>query len=260
MLAELWARTLDTIAADGLLGHVLYVDLCNEYPLPLWTPFLYPGEDAEVRSRTEGEVHSWMEESLAALRARHPELIYCFSFCNEFESYQEQDVSCLDLLELHLWMVQPECSDFYERLGYGLGADRFDPVHYTRLAAGGERLYASDPDHWRQRLAVHIHRAADWSRHANKPLVTIESWAVVNYKDWPGLDWGWVNELCEYGVDTAVDTGRWLAVSTSNFCGPQFVGMWRDLRWHQRLTSRIHGGETSLSAEADPFLRHLAKG
>lgn len=27
--------------------------------------------------------------------------------------------------------------------------------------------------------------------------------------------------------------------SDSNFCGPQFAGMWRDVEWHKRLTSII---------------------
>ena len=61
----------------------------------------------------------------------------------------------------------------------------------------------------------------------------------MDYKDWPLLDWGWVKELCELGVERALPTGRWSAVATSNFCGPQFRGMWRDVAWHQRLTAQI---------------------
>ncbi|MDR1824378.1 MAG: hypothetical protein LBR27_03440 [Bifidobacteriaceae bacterium] len=29
-------------------------------------------------------------------------------------------------------------------------------------------------------------------------------------------------------------------MGTSNFCGPQFHGMWDDVAWHQRLTAAIH--------------------
>jgi hypothetical protein len=47
-------------------------------------------------------------------------------------------------------------------------------------------------------------------------------------------------------VRTASATGRWLAMATSNFCGPQFVGMWRDVSWHQRLTDVIHQGPLHL--------------
>jgi hypothetical protein len=31
----------------------------------------------------------------------------------------------------------------------------------------------------------------------------------------------------------------WVGVATSNFCGPQFAGMWRDVEWHKHLTSII---------------------
>jgi len=62
---------------------------------------------------------------------------------------------------------------------------------------------------------------------------------VVDYKDWPLLDWGWIKDLCELGVTTAAKTGRWVGIGASNFCGPQFVGMWRDIAWHRRLTDTI---------------------
>jgi hypothetical protein len=86
-------------------------------------------------------------------------------------------------------------------------------------------------------------RGYDWSRTTGKPLMTTESWGSVVFKDWPGLDWGWEKELCELGVRHAANTGRWLAISTSNFCGPQYVGMWRDVAWHRRLTDLIKSAQ-----------------
>ena len=32
-------------------------------------------------------------------------------------------------------------------------------------------------------------------------------------------------------------------MASSNFCEPQFVGMWRDKLWHQRVTAIIRGAE-----------------
>jgi hypothetical protein len=241
-LAASWEATLSSIAADGLLDQILYVDLCNEFPVPAYTPFLYRDGSQEVPSRTTPELTRWMADAIAAVRAGHPELDLCFSFCTELGEWRDQDVSFMDLLEPHVWMAFPETSDFYPRIGYELGPDSFDPSGYERLARLGEQLYRSDPAHWRERLGAAVDSAAAWSRAAGKPLVTTEGWAVVTFKDWPGLDWGWVKELCEVGVDSAVATGRWAAVTTSNFCGPQFVGMWRDVEWHRRLTDRIHEG------------------
>jgi hypothetical protein len=53
------------------------------------------------------------------------------------------------------------------------------------------------------------------------------------------LDWDWIKELCAVGTQAAAETGRWAAISTSNFCGPQFRGMWNDVAWHQERTAAI---------------------
>ncbi len=236
-LAGVWSTTLDVLAEAGLSSSILYVDLCNEYPLPLWAPWLRQPSP----SRQDPEVHRWMTDSLATLRTAHPDVPACFSFATELRSWREQDVSCHDLLEPHIWMGHPEVSDFYDRVPYDLENCVFDPEQWRNLVANGETLYRADPEHWQRRLIGAIEDMAEWSRSTGKPLVTTESWAVVNYKDWPGADWGWIRELCELGVRTAAATGRWAALCTSNFAGPQFRGMWRDVAWHRRLTDHIRG-------------------
>ena len=74
-------------------------------------------------------------------------------------------------------------------------------------------------------------------------LVTTECWGIVNYKDYPLLSWDWVKDLCEIGVETAISTNQWIMIATSNFACPQFVGMWRDVEWHKRLTTLIKSQE-----------------
>ena len=84
-----------------------------------------------------------------------------------------------------------------------------------------------------------IARLAVVSRATGLPLATTEGWAVVSLRDWPMLDWGWVKDACAVGVEAAAASGRYLAICTSNFCGPQCVAMWRDVAWHRRMTARI---------------------
>jgi hypothetical protein len=177
-----------------------------------------------------------MVESLKVVRAAHPGLPFTFSFTSEYETWKSEDVSFLDFLELHLWMTH--FSDFYQKVGYNY--ETFDSKGYENLARNGERLYRSDPAHWQACLVRGIETLAEWSRVSNKALMTTECWGVVDYKDWPLLQWDWVKELCEFGVRKAAATGRWVALATSNFCGPQFTGMWRDVKWHQALTRVIH--------------------
>ena len=172
------------------------------------------------------------------LRERHPGFDYCFSYAGEFMNPVGQDVSTFDLLELHIWMCSPEFNDFHQRIGYDLGASKFDPAGYPAMQRA-EAEYRKSPEHWRGFLDAAIDAAASWSRITGLPLATTECWGPINYRDWPMLDWGWVREVCEHGLDRALATGRWKALATSNFCGPQFRGMWRDIDWHRRLTSAI---------------------
>jgi hypothetical protein len=86
-----------------------------------------------------------------------------------------------------------------------------------------------------------------------------ECWGVVNYKDLPGLDWGWIKELCEIGSITAAETGQWVAIAISNFCGPQFAGMWRDVEWHQNLTKRIKSAEVNGKLNNTHLVKRIKK-
>lgn len=230
----IWKKTLDTIAADGLLPHILYVDLCNEFPLDIWAPFLPKGTRRASPFGT-----AWMRDAVAVVRSAYPGLAYTFSMTTEYETWKEQDVSMLDFLELHIWMTQ--ASDFYQQVGYNY--ERFSLAGYEHLVDRGKPLYDSKPEHWKAQLRKQIAWAAEWSRYAGRPLITTECWSVVDYKDWPLLEWDWIKELCEVGVRTAASTGRWRAMATSNFCGPQFAGMWRDVAWHKRMTTAIHEAE-----------------
>lgn len=248
-LGRVWADTLAGLD-PGVRGALLYVDLCNEFPIAPWAPFL-PGQPDFRRAAPEGE--RWMREATDAVRARFPELPLTFSVCTEIDTWPGQDVGMLDLLEPHLWMAQ--WTDFYDRVGYAY--ERFDPAGYDNVARHAERLYRQSPEHWQAGLRRAVDTAADWSRASGRPLVTTEGWGIVDYKDGPLLDWGWVKELCELGVGLALDTRRWAALCTSNFCGPQFRGMWRDLAWHRRLTDRIHaaGLDPDVAPTEAPRLR-----
>jgi hypothetical protein len=230
-LGKIWKSTLDSIASAGLLKHILYVDLCNEFPLDVWAPYAPKGLR---RASAEGE--RWMREPVELLRAAYPDLDYTFSFTSEYESWKQQDASMLDFLELHLWMTH--FSDFYKVVGYNY--ERFDPKGYDNLALKAESAYRADPQRWKSRLDYGVDLLAEWGAAAKRPLITTECWSIVDYKDAPLLHWDWLKELCEEGVTRAASKGQWVAMGTSNFCGPQFHGMWRDVRWHQRMTELIH--------------------
>lgn len=236
-LGRIWKTTLDSIAADGLIEHLLYVDLCNEFPLDIWAPFLPKGT-----KRGSATGVKWMRESISIVREAYPDLDYTFSQTSEWNTWQKQDVSMLDFMELHIWMANS--SDFYDKVGYHY--EKFSEKGYENLVDRGKKLYESNPEHWKSKLRERIQLAAEWSRRSGRPLITTECWSVVDYKDWPLLEWGWIKDLCQTGVEAAAATGRWVAMATSNFCGPQFAGMWPDVDWHKHLTNRIHSAAVKI--------------
>ena len=233
-LGMVWLSVLDLVKDHDLMDQILYVDLSNEWPLEVWTPF-----KTDIGWWDTPESVRWMRESIAVLKDKYPDLPYTFSFTGEItrETLTRGDISMLDFLEPHIWMVNGNKGEFYKKVGYQY--ERFTYKGYDNLALKGEKIYRENENYWKDQLLSQIEWAAEWSKKINKPLVTTECWGVVDYKDWPLLEWDWVKELCDLGTREAVKTGRWAGISTSNFCGPQFVGMWRDKAWHQDLTDLI---------------------
>lgn len=232
--ADQWVATLRAID-PSLHKHILYVDLCNEWPLDCWAPFFKPTRDHNMDNWASPASRAWLGRAIDRFRTAFPSMPVTFSTCTASERYAEGPVPAVDLLEPHLWMAN--ASDFYARTGYNY--ERFSSAGYENLVARAEPLYRADPAHWQAILRERIDYFARCARTQNLPLVTTECWAIVDYKDWPLLDWGWVKELTAVGVEHAVSTGAWAAIATSNFCGPQFRGMWDDIAWHQRLTRLI---------------------
>jgi hypothetical protein len=239
--AGIWIDTLRSIKRDGLMDALLWVDLCNEWPGDIWAPY-FRNDPPEL---TWGGWHTavsmnWMQRSIALVRAEFPGVPLCYSFDGmDDRFYHERDLKAagFGLIEHHCWMAKENDGEFAKAIGYDYG--RFSPQGYINMAERAQSTFLERPSYWQNLLTSRIASLASASRHAGLPLATTECWGVVDYKDWPLLDWGWVKDLCELGTITAAATGRWAVIATSNFCGPQFAGMWRDRRWHERLTRTI---------------------
>jgi hypothetical protein len=242
VMAAQWIKTLEMIEGAGLLDSILYTDLCNEWPGDAWAPFMKP--HLEFGEWDHPASLEFMHRAIAMVRARFPKIPLFFSCSSDrVENYLEHDLSDFDLLDPHVWMTQENNGEFYKAVGYAY--ERFDPKGYTNLSLKAETTYQSRPQYWQDLLKSKIDRLASVSAKLSKPLVTTECWAIVDYKDWPLLKWDWVKDLCALGTQRAASSGQWLAIASSNFCGPQFVGMWRDKAWHLNVTRAIKGAEIS---------------
>ena len=239
VLAANWIKTLDLISHAGLIDSILYTDLCNEWPGENWAPFMKPLTYGDWYKPSSLD---YMHKAIALVREKYQQMPLLFS-CAESrpDNYLEHDLQNFDLLDPHIWMVQQNDGEFYRLAGYNY--ERFDAKGYTNLSLKAEDLYRARPEYWQKMLVDTIDRHAAVSHQMKMPLITTECWGVVDYKDWPLLKWDWVKDLCALGARRAAWSGQWLAVATSNFCGPQFVGMWKDTAWHQQLTHTIRTAE-----------------
>lgn len=260
IMAERWINTLKTIEEAGLLDNILYVDLCNEWPGNIWAPFfnaLYP--KVYWGQWDAPESMEWMQKAIALVREAYPDLPLVFSTDSQDLWRFKNDLSYFDLIEHHIWMANQNQGEFLKVIDYKNG--RFDPQAYKNVQANAERVYREKPDYWSGMLVKQIGAMAETARGIGKPLITTECWGIIDYKDWPMLNWDWVKELCEMGVKEAASTGQWVGIATSNFCSPQFVGMWRDVAWHQRLTTLIKSSpinpELLRSEEAQKLIKRL---
>jgi len=238
-MAENWIKTLDSIAKEELLDNILYVDLCNEWPGDIWCPYFKndPPEKTWGYWHTEKSM-DFMKKSIEIVRTAYPELPYCYSFTGgDPKLYVEKPLQFFDLLEHHTWLAQINGGEFDKAMGYTY--ERFSPESYKNMVANYEKAYNDRKTYWREQLSNEIKLVANSAKTAGLPLITTECWGIVDFKDWPLLKWDIIKELGELGVQTAASTGQWLAIATSNFAGPQFVGMWRDVEYHRKLTSLI---------------------
>jgi len=256
-MAEIWGKTLNSIPGE-LKNILLYVDLCNEWPGDSWAPYFTndPPELTWTYWHTKKSMQ-FMKESVLHLKKQFPEIPFCYSFTGgNPRLYAEKGLSFFDLMEHHVWMAQLNGDEYYREVGYNY--DRFDPQSYKNLAANYRDVYNKRPDYWKKLLVDEIHMIARSCKKADLPLITTECWALVDFKDWPLLSWDLIKKICALGVKTASSTGQWAAMATSNFAGPQFVGMWRDIEWHLKLTDIIKSSPINKELSGSLLIQRMA--
>ncbi len=256
---RIWTETLDVLDAADLLDLVVWVDVCNEFPLPVWAPkvfadiFSLPETDGDLTAAMLPLMQPWPEpavkrfgdyltETIAGLKAAYPCLKYTFSFTSfgAQNILERVDVSALDLLEPHIWTTD----DLEWAQESGMWASQQgDPQESLRtFVTQVMALYPDSRDRCRRILDHHTDLWAEFAQRSDIPLITTEAWTTVLYEDispnGQAGEWDWFKDVAEIGVKLAIEKG-WQGICTSNFCEPHFEGMWRDVEWHQRLTRMI---------------------
>ena len=193
--AQIWIDLLRKIESAGLYDTILYVDFCNEFPN--WLDCAPKGENGAPLPRDSAETTAWSNRCIEAFKAVFPQMPVTFSISSEFYRMEREDYGKWDFLEPHIWMN----SDGDGRFDFTLRREGriYDGQDFREGMAASKALYEESPEYWKMVLRTQIAHFASFARSRDIPLVTTECWAVVFYNEC-GLDWAWMKELCEVGV------------------------------------------------------------
>ena len=259
--AHIWLETLDLLNEAGLHDRLVWVDICNEFPVSRWAPGPYADIFRSKRAgdlwmmrnmykkwddRVKQRIKNYFDGAITPLREKYPDLKYTFSFQGLGSRQMQQiDVGAFDVAEVHIWV-----SDYMKWMvvsGQFLTHIEFPKypknvkIHARRMA----KLYPKHREEYISMLEGRIDFWAEWGGDNNLPLFTTEAWGPINYDDvtpgGTGGEWDWVKDIAEQGVRMASERG-WKGICTSNFCQPHFEGMWADVGWHKRMTELILKG------------------
>jgi hypothetical protein len=251
-----WERVLDVLREHGLLDHVLYVDLDQEFPF--FSPTSARIDELGGRtSQSSNDMeqagtssdHSWnraqrdfvrehIESSLAHFQSIYPGLRFTFSFTEFWSEVRSLGIRSFDVLELHIWMTQS--ARFVNRTGFGsLAKDRDEHDYSEYMRRVRETMRSMRP-----MLLKEMHKrlgfARDWAADVSAPLTTTEAWGPWWHMDHPDLEWGWLRDWCEECMQLSSEYGFW-GSTPWNFSHPYWKN-WEDVSWYRRVNQRFLQG------------------
>jgi len=232
-LARAWSETLNFLKSNDLLKNILYVDILNEYPN--WHG--YEWFLKEMRNTPEEArkpfYNEFMSGTLRRLKLEFPGLDF-FASIDSGMNLANIDLTEFDAMDYHIW---------FDHRG---GIPGLSEVSSKNQTLDYRKIYANMMLFWKEKRSDYIGwmegRLSDISGAASANGIVCgntEGWGPIFWLDHPELDWGWVKESAEICVDLARRHNNYKFICTSNFTHPQFRGMWEDIRWHRRITSKI---------------------
>lgn len=266
-----WEKTLAFLHERGLLKHVLYIDLDQEFPYfsPNRTKL---NELAAVPASANGAMDAmaaadrrepqrgcaWNDaqldfvgdlfnRSLAHFQRLYPAQRFTFSLTSFWSECRLLNLKSLDVLELHCWV---HGSRFDNRTGFNdLVKDRglHEYADYQRRI--DETLASMRPmllHEMHQRLAT----AAEWASELSAPLTTTEAWGPWWHMDHPSLRWDWLRDWCAECNCLAGQYGFW-GSTPWNYSHPYWDN-WKDIAWYREVN---HAFLQSSKREGEPATR-----
>jgi hypothetical protein len=248
-----WEHVLHMLDGHGLLEHVVYVDLDQEFPY--FSPF------AEEIHRSEGGdepldqgmedagqgnglawnqrqlhfVQSYLQTSLAHFQHRFPRLRFTFSFTSYWEEIRSLGIRHFDVLELHIWMTQMD--RFMSRTGFGkIEKDRGQHDYSDYMDRIDATMHAVSPM-LKKEMHNQLRFARDWAEEIAVPLTTTEAWGPWWHMDHPDLHWQWLYDWCRESMALSAEYGFW-GSTPWNYSHPYWEN-WKRVEWYQQVNEHF---------------------
>jgi len=261
-LFRAWDGTLQFLQRNNLLKRVLYVDVLNEYPNVHGFDWLkdelkqrsearkfqeshpdarlQPSDFAEKKGRYSALqkrfFNKFLKIWLGRLRERWPRFDFHASL-DSATQVDEIDLANLDALDYHIWF-QHNREMRVTNLGQLITGS--NDQHIEEIGANVKSFWAANRARMIEWMAGRIRDISASAARRGIPCGNTEGWGPIGWMDHPALDWDWVKESAEICVDLAI-RNNYRFICTSNFTHPQFRGLWRDVKWHRKMTARIRG-------------------
>jgi len=260
-----WDKVLTLLDSNKLLDHVCYVDLDQEFPY--FSPFnveierLGKNKDSIIKSESVEEsmnlnqnsiqnsntdtykwnpsqmsyVKSLLESSLWHFQEKFPKLRFTYSLTSYWEEIRALKIEAFDVLELHIWMTQDirfVSRSTFDKTTKDRGTHDYSD-YMRRVNASIQSVRPMMLKGLHNRLAF----AKAWSEEIGAPLTTTEAWGPWWHMDDKNLDWKWLYDWCEQGMDLAGQYGMWGATPW-NYSHPYWEN-WKNIQWYQKVNSNF---------------------
>lgn len=258
---QAWETVLDILNEKDLLSHVLYVDLDQEFPY--FSPFKpeiqslgnikvsgtfsetlameAAGRNSDNMFRLDWNeqqmqfVSDLLKESLMHFQKKYPQLRFTYSFTDYWDEIRAMQIDLFDVLELHIWMTQS--SRFHSRSQFSnLTKNRGEHDYSEYMKRINATMEAISPM-LRMELHNRLKYAMDWADELAVPVTTSEAWGPWWHMDHDDLEWQWLYDWCEEGMNLSAEYGFW-GSTPWNFSHPYWDN-WSNVDWYIRVNENF---------------------
>jgi hypothetical protein len=258
-----WEKVLDILKENDLLSHVVYVDFDQEFPYfsPVApelnrlgskkkeeTTSALDAMEAAGSVRNSFEKLKWntaqmkfvreyFNHTLTHFQQKYPELRFTFSLTSYWEEVRAMNLKSFDVLELHFWMTQSK--RFGSRTGFGgIKKDRGNH-NYKDYMDRLEKTMQSVRPMLMKDMHNRLAWAKEWSEEIGAPLTTTEAWGPWWHMDHKDLNWEWLYDWCEEGMQLSSEYQLW-GTTPWNYSHPYWEN-WTNVEWYKKVNGKFVG-------------------